>query len=274
MSANEKIVLGIIGVRGRGYALAMNLAIVPIARIAYLADVDTSLLGTPAPEGYAEHVSSVIRGPAAAGIEKAQGTAVKTVQDFRRILEDKSVDAVVIATPDKLACAATIWACQAGKDVYVEKPASHSPWEGRMIVEAARKYKRVVQLGTQSPSAPYIRAAKEYIRQGKIRKISISAAFIPCTLGATFPWLPTAIRLRDWTGTCGIVRPRNTGTRLRFATSGVTFGAVPAAILSTTGYTRWTSAAGCAAFSIRDRSMPAAAGSAAKVRQRRPIPKW
>ena len=66
-----------------------------------------------------------MRGPRAAGIAKAQGKAPKTVQDFRRILDDRSVDAVVIATPDHWHAPATIWACQAGKDVYVEKPASH-----------------------------------------------------------------------------------------------------------------------------------------------------
>jgi predicted dehydrogenase len=182
VSPNEKITLGIIGVRGRGYALAMNLAVRPDCQIAYLADVDTSLFDAAAPEGYAERVDPSLRGPRAAGIEKAQGKAAKTVQDFRRILDDKSVDAVVIATPDHWHAPATIWACQAGKDVYVEKPASHNPWEGRMMVEAARKYKRVVQLGTQSRSAPYILAAKEYIRQGKLGKIHL------CRVHTMHPW--------------------------------------------------------------------------------------
>ena len=81
-----------------------------------------------------------------------QGKRPKTVQDFRRILEDPDVDALVIATPDHWHALGTIWACQAGKDVYVEKPASHSVWEGRKMVDAARKYKRVVQLGTQTRS--------------------------------------------------------------------------------------------------------------------------
>ena len=117
-----------------------------------------------------------------AGIEKAQGKAPKTVQDFRRILDDRSVDAVVIATPDHWHAPATIWACQAGKDVYVEKPASHSAWEGRMMVEAARKYKRIVQLGTQSRSAPYVLAAKRYIAEGKLGKIHL------CRVHTMHPW--------------------------------------------------------------------------------------
>jgi predicted dehydrogenase len=181
-SANDKVVLGIIGVRGRGYALAMNLAIRPDCRIAYLADVDTSLFNQPAPPGYAERVDPSLRGPRVAGIAKAQGQAPKTVQDFRRILDDQSVDAVVIATPDHWHTPATIWACQAGKDVYVEKPASHSAWEGRKMVEAARKYKRIVQLGTQSRSAPYILAAKRYITEGKLGKIHL------CRVHTMHPW--------------------------------------------------------------------------------------
>ena len=68
--------------------------------------------------------------------------------DFRRALDDKSIDAIVVATPDHWHALATIWGCQAGKDVYVEKPVSHSPWEGRKMVEAARRYQRIVQVGT------------------------------------------------------------------------------------------------------------------------------
>ena len=182
VSANDKIVLGVIGVRGRGYALAMNLAIRPDCRIAYLADVDTALFDEPAPPGYAERVDPTLRGPRAAGIAKAQGKAPKTVQDFRRILDDRSVDAVVIATPDHWHAPATIWACQAGKDVYVEKPASHCAWEGRKMVEVARKYKRIVQLGTQSRSAPYLLAAKRYIAEGKLGKIHL------CRVHTMHPW--------------------------------------------------------------------------------------
>jgi predicted dehydrogenase len=99
------------------------------------------------------------------------------VQDFRRVLDDKAVDAVVVATPDHWHALATVWGCQAGKHVYVEKPASQTPWEGRKMVEAARKYRRVVQLGTQSRSAPYMIQAKEYIESGKLGRIHLCRVY-------------------------------------------------------------------------------------------------
>lgn len=156
VSANEKIVIAAVGLKGRGSVLAPDFAARPDCEVAYIADVDTQWL---APRGQA--------------VESAQGKAPKAVQDFRRALDDKSVDAVVIATPDHWHALATIWACQAGKHVYVEKPASHSPWEGRKMVEAARKYDRVVQLGTQNRSAPYNKSAKQYIDSGKLGKIQL-----------------------------------------------------------------------------------------------------
>ena len=82
--------------------------------------------------------------------ETQNGAAPKGSQDYRRALDDKSVDAVIVATPDHWHALAAIHACQAGKDVYVEKPPSHNCWEGRKMVEAARKYKRIVQVGTQN----------------------------------------------------------------------------------------------------------------------------
>lgn len=156
VSANEKIVLGIIGIKGRGSALGPHFAARDDCEVAYLADVDTQYFGSRSD-----------------AIESAQGKAPQTVQDFRRILDDKAVDAVVIATPDHWHALPTVWACQAGKHVYVEKPASHTPWEGRKMVEAARRYNRVVQVGTQNRSAPYNMAAKEYIDSGKLGKIHL-----------------------------------------------------------------------------------------------------
>src|SRR5439155_7016381 len=83
-------------------------------------------------------------------IDKEKKPAPQTVQDMRRVFDDKTIDAVSIATPNHWHSLAAIWAIQAGKDVYVEKPVSHNIWEGRKIVEAARKYKRICQTGTQS----------------------------------------------------------------------------------------------------------------------------
>jgi len=95
----------------------------------------------------------------------------KHYQDLRKLLEDKSVDAVVMATPNHWHALGTIWACQAGKDVYVEKPACHSIWEGRKMVEAARKYKRMVQIGTQHRSCPAYKEVKERIAKRELGEI-------------------------------------------------------------------------------------------------------
>ncbi|MBX7072504.1 MAG: Gfo/Idh/MocA family oxidoreductase [Pirellulales bacterium] len=151
---NDKIALAVVGIHGRGAMLAADFAKRPDCEIAYLCDVDESLFGDRAKP-----------------IEAAQGRAPKNVQDFRRALDDKAVDAIVVATPDHWHALATIWGCQAGKDVYVEKPISHSPWEGRKMVEAARRYNRIVQVGTQNRSAPYNQSAKKYIADGKLGRI-------------------------------------------------------------------------------------------------------
>ncbi|MFC1509206.1 Gfo/Idh/MocA family protein [Candidatus Omnitrophota bacterium] len=88
--------------------------------------------------------------------------------DYRRVLEDKDIDAVTIATPEHWHALQSIWACQAGKDVYVEKPVSHNIWEGRKTVEAARKYKRIVASGTQQRSFPHVRKAIRLLHEGII----------------------------------------------------------------------------------------------------------
>jgi predicted dehydrogenase len=155
-SANERVRLAVVGIHGRGGDLARKFAARPDCEVAYLCDVDESLLPGLRDE-----------------IEKIAGQPPKTAGDFRRALDDPSVDAIVVATPDHWHALATVWGCQAEKDVYVEKPASHSPWEGRKMVEAARRYKRIVQVGTQNRSAPYNIAAKEYIDSGKLGSVHI-----------------------------------------------------------------------------------------------------
>jgi predicted dehydrogenase len=94
-------------------------------------------------------------------------------QDFRHILDDKDVDVLVNATPDHWHGLASVMACQAGKDVFVEKPMAHNVWEGRKMIEAARKYGRVVQVGMQSRSAPYIKKAKDFIQSGQLGEIHL-----------------------------------------------------------------------------------------------------
>ena len=133
------------GINDRGMDLATEFAKMRDVEVGYLADPDSRLFPDRVKELHA-----------------ISGRKPKCVQDFRRALDDRNVDAVAIATPDHWHALGAILACQAGKDVYVEKPTSHNLWEGRRMVEAARKYDRVVQVGTQNRSAEYVRAAIEY----------------------------------------------------------------------------------------------------------------
>jgi predicted dehydrogenase len=160
VAAGDKLRLAMIGIRGRGIYLAQGFLERPDCEIAYLCDVDASLF-----ESRVKQIADL------------QGHAPQTVQDFRRALDDPAVDAVVIATPDHWHALATVWACQQGKDVYVEKPVSHSPWEGRQMVAAGRKHQRVVQAGLQNRSAPYNQAAKEYIASGKLGRIHMCRVY-------------------------------------------------------------------------------------------------
>jgi predicted dehydrogenase len=144
------------GVGGRGGYLAKALAKRQDVEVAALCDVDTRL--------FAEAVKIVAEG---------QGKEPKTVKDFRRILDDKYIEALFIATPDHWHALPTVMACQAGKDVYVEKPASHNLWEGRKMIEAARKYQRVVQMGNQTRSAVYAQKGIEYVRSGKLGDVHL-----------------------------------------------------------------------------------------------------
>ena len=191
--ANDKIVVGVMGTGGRGTQLAEFFALRPDVEIAYVADPD------------------VRRADRARGtVEKrmqerpAPGRAPKAVQDFRRILDDKSVDAIVNATPDHWHALGTILACQAGKDVYVEKPMAHSLWEGRKMVEAAEKYRRVVQVGTQSRSAPYAQKAVDYLKSGKLGAVHLVRVFNmmqhgPMSAGSTQP-VPKEFDYDLWCG--------------------------------------------------------------------------
>jgi predicted dehydrogenase len=153
--AAEKIVLGLIGAGGRGSNLSMDFAARGDCQFACVSDV-----GTTRHEALCKALA-----------DKQGGQRPKGVQDYRALLEDKSIDAVIVATPDHWHALATIHACQAGKDVYVEKPPSHSAWEGRQMVKAARKYKRIVQVGTQNRSAEYNMAARKYLADGKLGKV-------------------------------------------------------------------------------------------------------
>jgi predicted dehydrogenase len=159
-SANEKVVLGLIGAGGRGRMVIKNMAKLDNVEVKYVCDVEDK------------------RGEqAVAELEKQGGAAPKFVREMREVLDDKDVDAVVVATPEHWHALATVRACQAGKDVYVEKNVAASIWEGRKMVEAARKYKRIVQAGTQTRSAPYMFAARDYIAEGGLGKVLYAKVF-------------------------------------------------------------------------------------------------
>ena len=153
-AATEKVMLAAVGCGGRSAGLAQGFIERGDCEIAYACDPDATRA-----EGRAKTIG------------EAQGKAPRLVKDFRQALDDKSVDAIVSATPDHWHALSAVWACQAGKDVYVEKPATHSCWEGKKMVEAARKYDRVVQIGTQNRSAPYNLAARKYIEEGQLGEI-------------------------------------------------------------------------------------------------------
>ncbi len=154
IGANDRLNLAIIGIRGRGMYQAESFAKLDNVHIKTLVDVDENL--------FAERVAS---------IEKQQGYKPATAHDMRRVFEDKEIDAVTVATPNHWHALATIWACQAGKHVYVEKPCSHNVWEGRKMVEAARKYNCLVQVGCQNRSRQSAIAAMKFLREGKLGKI-------------------------------------------------------------------------------------------------------
>jgi predicted dehydrogenase len=160
-SANQRIGLAVVGVRSRGHALATSLAQRPDCRVLYLCDADRSLLAS--------------RGDSVA---KAQGgVPPKCLPDFRAALDDKSVDALVVATPDHWHCLAAAWACRAGKDVLVAAPLSHNPWEGRRLVEIARQHGRIVAVDLASRSAAYCLSAKKFIDEGRLGRIHLCRVF-------------------------------------------------------------------------------------------------
>jgi predicted dehydrogenase len=154
MGANEKVNVAVVGVGGRGTAHVREYLTIPGARLAAVCDVNTA----------ATERAGVL-------VNKAYGSNPKYYQDLRKLYEDKDIDAVSIATPNHWHALATIWACQAGKDVYVEKPASYNIFEGQQMLKAARKYNRMVQVGMQSRSIPYKRRAIELLQQGAIGKV-------------------------------------------------------------------------------------------------------
>jgi predicted dehydrogenase len=157
--ANERLNIAVIGVRGRGRDHIGGLAGRNNCRVTHLCDVDTAV--TPA-------AVKLVQG-------RQDGAPAPTVvQDLRRIMDNKDIHAVSIATPNHWHSLAAIWAMQAGKHVYVEKPVSHNIWEGRRLVEASRHFNKICQAGTQIRSNPGIREAIAFIQENKLGRCTVA----------------------------------------------------------------------------------------------------
>jgi len=151
--ANEEIRYAVVGFNGRGKDHLKEMREVKGTRLVALCDVDQAVLN--------RELSQC----------ESKGENVKGYRDVRKLLADKDIDVVTFATPNHWHSLGAIWAIQAGKDVYVEKPVSHEVWEGRQVVKAARKYNRIVQAGTQCRSSEGIAEAIAWLRQGNLGKI-------------------------------------------------------------------------------------------------------
>ncbi|MBM3804783.1 MAG: Gfo/Idh/MocA family oxidoreductase [Acidimicrobiia bacterium] len=186
-AASDQVNLAFIGVRGQGKGLVNQFAALPEVNIPYLCDVDANVFG-----------------PAAKIVEEKKGKKAELIGDLRRALDDKTVDAIVVATPDHWHAPATLFGCAAGKDVYVEKPCSHNLREGRIMVEAARRTQRVVQHGTMYRSYPSYLRAVEHVQSGKIGKALMAKAWdvqLRNDIGRQQDGpVPTGVDYETWTG--------------------------------------------------------------------------
>jgi len=193
--ANDRVRVGVCGLHGRGKDHIDAFARVPHVEIAALCDVDESVLNKRREE---------------------LGGRPRTFVDIRQLLDDPTIDAISIATPNHWHALMGIWACQAGKDVYIEKPCSHNLWEGRQLVRAAQKYRRIVQHGTQSRSAPAMIDAIKHVRGGTFGEIYMARGL--CfkrrdTIGhAEVEPVPRGVDYNLWTGPA----PLKPFTRNRF----------------------------------------------------------
>jgi len=154
LGANDKIRTAVVGLHGRGHDHVDAWLSTPGVELVALCDVDQNVLNK-----------------AADAVDKRTGGKVGRVVDIRKLLEDKSLNAISIATPNHWHTLAAFWAMQAGKDVYVEKPLCHNIWEGRQLVKAARKYQRICQHGTQGRSSPALQEAMQKLKEGAIGKV-------------------------------------------------------------------------------------------------------
>ncbi len=161
LSPNDTVRVAVLGVNGRGNDHIHGYGNLKNVEVAVLCDPDQNVSRKRAAE-----------------FEKKFGRKVRTETDLRRVFDDKSIDVVSIATPNHWHSLAAIWACQAGKDVYVEKPGSHNLFEGRKMIEAAARYDRIVQHGVQLRSSAALQEAVRHLREGKIGTVYMGRALI------------------------------------------------------------------------------------------------
>ncbi len=187
LGANDRIRVAVVGVRGRGWDHVKEFHPIPGVEIAYLCDVDENVLRQRV-----------------ADAEKMDIPKPQTYMDIRKLLEDKNVDAVSIATPNHWHSLVGIWAAQAGKDIYIEKPCSHNWWEGRQLVRAVEKYKVICEHGSQCRSSAAIREAMDQMRSGLLGDVYMSRGL--CykwrdTIGHAAPEpVPAGVHYDLWTG--------------------------------------------------------------------------
>lgn len=160
LGANERVRVAVAGVNGRGRSFLAGFGGMKDVEIAYIVDPDSRLFASRSKM-----------------VEDKAGYAPACVQDVRQVLDDKNLDAIAVVTPNHWHALMGIWACQAGKDVYIEKPCCHNIFEGRQLVAAARKYDRLVQHGTQRRSDPQWIQLTNDIRNGKYGKLLVAHAF-------------------------------------------------------------------------------------------------
>ncbi|HTE30124.1 MAG TPA: Gfo/Idh/MocA family oxidoreductase, partial [Chryseolinea sp.] len=153
-SPNEKVVMGVMGTNSRGLYLSKMLAKLPNVEVGFICDVDETVLSKTIAE-----------------IEKESGKKPQGIKDIRALLDRKDVDAIAIAAPDHWHAPAALMGVKAGKHVYVEKPCSHNPAEGEMLVAAAKKYNKLIQMGSQRRSFPKVMEAMQALKEGAIGRV-------------------------------------------------------------------------------------------------------
>lgn len=159
-SSSDRIRVGVIGVRSQGKRLAVESTRLPGVEIASLCDVDTSILDRAVGE-----------------VQQRQPNQFTHASDFRQVLDDSRIDAVIIATPDHWHAMMTVMACQAGKDVYIEKPVAQTIHEGQAMLAAAEKHGRIVQCGLQQRSGAHFQSAVDVVRSGKLGRVQLAKAW-------------------------------------------------------------------------------------------------